>query len=246
MKCLHPSLELVLSKCLTYIYANVARLIFLLVFVFVFFAKPLFWRLYIVQRRWGNACHWWATNNRNFQQFPKSTTIQHKNCKNVKASCQKSAHACDSQHFAFLNRSFQAKPELTEDQKQELREAFELFDADKTGSIDLHELKVLMRALGFDVKKPEVIKMVHGELIKSQHFIFFSKFETDVDPSNIGSVDYDQFLEISEFFDCIFVCDCDLQTQWLKDMLVVTQKKKSRKHSFSLTTTTLGKSPLKT
>ncbi len=61
----------------------------------------------------------------------------------------------------------QSKPELTEDQKQELREAFELFDANKTGSIDLHELKVLMRALGFDVKKPEVIKMVHGLFIKS-------------------------------------------------------------------------------
>lgn len=57
---------------------------------------------------------------------------------------------------------FQQRPELTEDQRQELREAFELFDANKTGSIDLHELKVLMRALGFDVKKPEVIKMVHG------------------------------------------------------------------------------------
>jgi hypothetical protein len=55
------------------------------------------------------------------------------------------------------------KPELSQDQKQELREAFELFDADKTGSIDLHELKVLMRALGFDVKKPDIIRMVHGE-----------------------------------------------------------------------------------
>eukprot|EP00981_Chlorochromonas_danica_P006934 scaffold1507_cov158-Ochromonas_danica.AAC.3 len=53
------------------------------------------------------------------------------------------------------------KPELTEDQKQELKEAFDLFDANKTNSIDLHELKVLMRALGFDVKKPEVVKMVH-------------------------------------------------------------------------------------
>jgi centrin-3 len=73
----------------------------------------------------------------------------------------------------------QAKPELTEDQKQELREAFELFDANKTGSIDLHELKVLMRALGFDVKKPEIIKMVH-----------------EVDPSNAGAVDYEQFLEV--------------------------------------------------
>lgn len=58
----------------------------------------------------------------------------------------------------------QARPELSEDQRQELREAFDLFDANKTGSIDLHELKVLMRALGFDVKKPEVIKMVHGKI----------------------------------------------------------------------------------
>lgn len=60
-----------------------------------------------------------------------------------------------------------SKPELTEDQKQELREAFELFDANKTGSIDLHELKVLMRALGFDVKKPEIVKIVHGILFMS-------------------------------------------------------------------------------
>ena len=71
------------------------------------------------------------------------------------------------------------KPELSEDQKQELKEAFELFDADKVGSIDLHELKVLMRALGFDVKKADVIKIVH-----------------DVDPNNEGTVVYEQFLEI--------------------------------------------------
>jgi Ca2+-binding EF-hand superfamily protein len=38
-----------------------------------------------------------------------------------------------------------------------------------------------MRALGFDVKKPEVVKMVH-----------------DVDPTNAGAVDYLQFLEISK------------------------------------------------
>jgi Ca2+-binding EF-hand superfamily protein len=38
--------------------------------------------------------------------------------------------------------SKRAKVELSEDQKQELREAFELFDSDKTGTIDLHELKV--------------------------------------------------------------------------------------------------------
>jgi centrin-3 len=42
-------------------------------------------------------------------------------------------------------------------------------------------VQVLMRALGFDVKKPEVVKMVH-----------------DVDPANSGAVDYLQFLEISK------------------------------------------------
>ena len=45
--------------------------------------------------------------------------------------------------------------ELTEEQKQEIKEAFDLFDTDKTSSIDYHELKVAMRALGFDVKKNE-------------------------------------------------------------------------------------------
>lgn len=43
--------------------------------------------------------------------------------------------------------------ELSEEQKQEIKEAFDLFDTDKTGTIDYHELKVAMRALGFDVKK---------------------------------------------------------------------------------------------
>lgn len=65
----------------------------------------------------------------------------------------------------FILSSQSSKPELSEDQKQELREAFELFDANKTNSIDLHELKVLMRALGFDVKKGDVIKMVHGNCV---------------------------------------------------------------------------------
>uniref|UniRef100_A0A8C7ACR6 EF-hand domain-containing protein n=1 Tax=Neovison vison TaxID=452646 RepID=A0A8C7ACR6_NEOVI len=52
------------------------------------------------------------------------------------------------------------KPELTEEQKQEIREAFDLFDADGTGTIDVKELKVAMRALGFEPKKEEIKKMI--------------------------------------------------------------------------------------
>ena len=45
------------------------------------------------------------------------------------------------------------KFELTEEQKQEIREAFDLFDTDGSGTIDAKELKVAMRALGFEPKK---------------------------------------------------------------------------------------------
>jgi hypothetical protein len=47
-----------------------------------------------------------------------------------------------SKSKALTNSKRVTKVDLSEDQKQELREAFELFDSDKTGSIDLHELKV--------------------------------------------------------------------------------------------------------
>ena len=52
------------------------------------------------------------------------------------------------------------KPELTEEQKQEIREAFDLFDPDGSGTIDAKELKVAMRALGFEPKKEEIKKMI--------------------------------------------------------------------------------------
>ena len=57
-------------------------------------------------------------------------------------------------------RRAQPRPELTDEQKQEIKEAFELFDTDKDGCVDYHELKVAMRALGFDLKKAEVLKLL--------------------------------------------------------------------------------------
>lgn len=70
-----------------------------------------------------------------------------------------------------------AKRALSEDQKQELKEAFDLFDSEKSGQIDYHELKVAMRSLGFEVKKQEVLQLVE------QH-------------SSTGYVGYDDFLAI--------------------------------------------------
>ena len=69
--------------------------------------------------------------------------------------------------------------EITEEQKQEIKEAFDLFDTDKIGAIDYHELKVAMRALGFDVRKQEVISLMK-----------------EYDRDNTGRIEYPDFLEI--------------------------------------------------
>ncbi|XP_054886749.1 uncharacterized protein LOC129360507 [Poeciliopsis prolifica] len=72
-----------------------------------------------------------------------------------------------------------SKAELTEEQKQEIKEAFDLFDTDGTGTIDIKELKVAMRALGFEPKKEEIKKMV-----------------SDVVKDGAGTIDFDDFLSM--------------------------------------------------
>lgn len=71
------------------------------------------------------------------------------------------------------------KPELTEEQKQEIREAFDLFDTDGTGNIDVKELKVAMRALGFEPKKEEIKKMI-----------------SDIDKEGTGKISFNDFLVV--------------------------------------------------
>jgi centrin-3 len=53
---------------------------------------------------------------------------------------------------------------LTEEQREEITEAFNLFDLDKDTYIDYHELKVAMKALGFDLPKHEILGILqaHG------------------------------------------------------------------------------------
>ena len=41
------------------------------------------------------------------------------------------------------------RQELSEKQQKDIKEAFDLFDADGSGVIDIKELKVALRALGF-------------------------------------------------------------------------------------------------
>ncbi len=48
------------------------------------------------------------------------------------------------------------KPQgLSQDEvDNEIRQAFDLFDTNKTGKIDLKELKAVIQSLGFDIKNP--------------------------------------------------------------------------------------------
>merc|ERR1712216_887402 len=49
---------------------------------------------------------------------------------------------------------------MIDDQKKEVKEAFDLFDTDGSGAIDAKELKIAMQALGFEPTTEEVAKMV--------------------------------------------------------------------------------------
>ncbi len=81
--------------------------------------------------------------------------------------------------MARRNKKSKSKFELTEEQKQEIREAFDLFDTDGSGTIDQKELKVAMRALGFEPKKEEIKKMIK-----------------DIDTDGSGTIDFQEFLEM--------------------------------------------------
>ncbi|XP_070273301.1 centrin-4 [Myotis yumanensis] len=72
-----------------------------------------------------------------------------------------------------------AKIELNETQKQEIKEAFDLFDIDGSGTIDVKELKIAMRALGFEPNKEEVKKLI-----------------AEIDKEGTGTISFEDFFAI--------------------------------------------------
>jgi Ca2+-binding EF-hand superfamily protein len=70
------------------------------------------------------------------------------------------------------------RPGLTEDEIDEIREAFNLFDNEGTGMIDPKELKAAMQSLGFESKNPTIYGMF-ADLERECH----------------GPIDFDRFLD---------------------------------------------------
>ncbi|KAF5270114.1 hypothetical protein FQA39_LY08526 [Lamprigera yunnana] len=80
-----------------------------------------------------------------------------------------------------INRKKGSGPkfELSDEQKTDIREAFDLFDTEGVGKIDTKELKVAIRALGFEPKKEEIKKMI-----------------SEIDPQGTGKLSFDEFLQL--------------------------------------------------
>ncbi|XP_010269961.1 PREDICTED: caltractin-like [Nelumbo nucifera] len=68
---------------------------------------------------------------------------------------------------------------LTQQKRQEIKEAFELFDTDGSGTIDAKELNVAMRALGFEMTEEQIEQMI-----------------ADVDKDGSGAIDFDEFVHM--------------------------------------------------
>lgn len=68
---------------------------------------------------------------------------------------------------------------MTDEQKNDIKEAFDLFDTSGTGVIDIKELKVAIRALGFEPKKEEIKKMI-----------------ADIDKDGSGKLSFADFLSL--------------------------------------------------
>ncbi|ELK11499.1 Centrin-3 [Pteropus alecto] len=91
--------------------------------------------------------------------------------------------------------------ELSEEQKQEIKDAFELFDTDKDEAIDYHELKVAMRALGFDVKKADVLKILKDYDREATGKITFEDFNEVVTDWILERDPHEEILKAFKLFD---------------------------------------------
>ena len=102
-----------------------------------------------------------------------------------------------------LNKESQQRTiaELTEEQKQEIRDAFDQFDTDGSGSIDAKELKVAMRALGFELPREEIRQMIAKTAGSNVTAIDFNQFMEMMGQKILERDPYTEILKAFELFD---------------------------------------------
>ena len=68
------------------------------------------------------------------------------------------------------------KTEINDEQRKEIKEAFDAIDTESTGKIDINELKEALMSLGLDSRKEEVARIIE-EMEKSKNgLISFEEF----------------------------------------------------------------------
>ena len=72
-----------------------------------------------------------------------------------------------------------SRPGLSDDELEDLRQAFDLFDADGGGTIDPKELRAAIRSLGLETKNQSVYDMMQG-----------------IDKEAKGEIDFDEFVDV--------------------------------------------------
>lgn len=77
------------------------------------------------------------------------------------------------------NKNENVHPALSAEEIEEIREAFNLFDTDGSGTIDPKELKAAMQSLGFEAKNQTIYEMI-----------------ADIDKNGSGEIDFDEFLDL--------------------------------------------------
>ena len=71
------------------------------------------------------------------------------------------------------------RPGLSADEIEEIKEAFDIFDVDRSGAISVQELLNAMRSLGFDTKNPAIFQMI-----------------ADMDEDGNGEIEFEEFLDM--------------------------------------------------
>lgn len=68
------------------------------------------------------------------------------------------------------------KLELLNEQRDEINDAFDMFDMNHDGFLDYHEAKVAFRALGFDLGKRRVLEIIREYDLDNRNLIGFENF----------------------------------------------------------------------
>ncbi|CAJ1417401.1 unnamed protein product, partial [Effrenium voratum] len=80
-------------------------------------------------------------------------------------------------HRGLRQKGAHAARSVSKEQRQEIKEAFDIFDSERTGKMDYHELKVAIRAMGFEIKKPEALELMARYDREETGYIGFEAFE---------------------------------------------------------------------